>query len=98
MKTIYISGPITGLPLGNKQAFDAMHARIIAAGHIPVNPHVICANLPAGSSHQEYMRVCIAHLAVTDAIIMLPGWENSRGARAEYMTATWCGVEILEEI
>ncbi len=98
MKTVYISGPITGFPDNNKPAFDAMHARIIAAGHIPVNPHLICASLPAGSSHQEYMRVCIAHLVVTDAIIMLPCWENSKGARAEYMVATWCGIEILEGI
>lgn len=35
MKSVYISGPITGLPLENKPAFDDMHQRIIDAGHIP---------------------------------------------------------------
>lgn len=98
MKSVYISGPITGLPLGNKPAFYSMHQRIIDAGHIPVNPHVVCANIHEGSPHSEYMRVCIGNLVVSDAIIMLPGWENSKGARAEYLTATWCGIEILEEI
>lgn len=98
MKTIYISGPITGIPLGNKPAFDAMHKRIIDIGHIPVNPHVICQHLPNGATQAEHMRVCIGNLVVSDAIIMLPSWENSRRSRWEYLVATWCDLEILEDI
>jgi len=31
-------------------------------------------------------------------IYMLPGWENSKGATAEYYFALWAGAEVIEEL
>ena len=41
-----------------------------------------------------YMRSDIAALLTCDAIHMLPGWENSRGATVEHTIATALGLPI----
>jgi hypothetical protein len=84
---VYISGPISGYPDGNRPAFLSASQELIHSGAIPINPHVIGAHLPAGSSWVAYMRVCIAALTEADEIVMLHGWWRSRGARVEWLLA-----------
>ena len=38
---IYISGPMTGIPDGNRPAFDAVEERLTAQGFFVINPHHI---------------------------------------------------------
>ena len=80
--TVYISGPMTGLPGLNFQAFNAEAARLRALGYRVVNPAEL--NPDPSKSWVECMRVDIAELIKCDAIVMLPGWCNSRGARLEH--------------
>ena len=77
-KVIYISGPITGVPEYYK-VFEAMEDDLSAMGYIPLSP----ARLPIGMHHNQYMRICLAMIDSADAVIFLPGWENSKGARLE---------------
>jgi hypothetical protein len=80
---VYISGPITGMPDQNRPAFDAAELAIASRGHVPVNPLRVAAHLPPESDWYEYMRTDVRALLGCDAILLLEGWRDSRGARIE---------------
>ena len=85
MNRIYIAGPMTGLPGFNYPAFNAEAARLRELGWDVENP----AENPAPASGEwiDYMRMAIPQLMTCDYIVMLPGWEKSRGARIEQRVA-----------
>lgn len=89
---IYISGPMTGLPDLNRPAFNAKAAELRALGHEVVNP----AELPEipGGTWVEYMEVDIKLLVDCDAIYMLTGWRESKGACIEHDLAQGLGMEV----
>lgn len=90
MTKIYIAGPMSGLAHFNRPAFhDAAHG-VIEQGHTPLNP----ATLPNGLKQSEYMDICFAMARAADRLIMLPGWEQSAGAVAEYHYAKKLGLPI----
>jgi len=84
-KSIYIAGPMTGLPDLNFPAFHARAAELRALGHDVINPAEI--NPDQGMSWRDCMRTDIAALVFCEAIDMLPGWENSIGATLEHHIA-----------
>ena len=91
---VYIAGPITGRPDGNRPAFAAAAAALADAGWIPVNPH----NLHDGEpdlSYGAYLRRDIAHLVTCAALYALPGWETSHGARLEVQIARACDIPVF---
>ncbi len=93
---IYISGAITGTD-DYMERFKA--AEEILAGNEVLNPAAVCARLPE-LEYEEYMKVALTMLAMSEAIYMLPGWQQSRGANREYGYAIAKGMMIFygEEI
>lgn len=94
-KRIYISGPMSGKPDFNYPTFNAVARRWRAEGHRVHNP----AENFNGSQTEDYaayMREDLTLLLNSNAIAMLPGWESSRGARFELMTAQMLGLEVLD--
>ncbi|MGL5224436.1 MAG: DUF4406 domain-containing protein [Aeromonas sp.] len=89
---IYIAGPMTGLPDFNRPAFFAADEVICAAGDVALNPAI----LPDGLTQAEYMAVCIEFVKMADVLVMLPGWQESNGAVAEYTLARKLGIHIME--
>lgn len=83
--TVYISGPMTGIPEYNRDAFLKAELRLRTLGHEVENPWRLGEQ--AGWGRHDYMRRDIAALADCDAIYMLPGWLRSWGAKREYLVA-----------
>jgi hypothetical protein len=91
--TVYISGPMTGLPDHNYPLFQSVAETLRAAGYTVVSPHELN---PSTRSWADCMRVDLtALLNGPEAIILLPGWEASRGAVLEHDTAKAIGLDVL---
>lgn len=82
---IYIAGPMTGLPDYNFPAFNAAAAHLRGMGHEVVNP----AELPAPDdpTWPNYMRGALRAMLTCEAVVLLPGWVRSNGARLERIVA-----------
>lgn len=92
---VYISGPVTGLPDENREAFTAAARILKADGFDAVIPH---DHVKPGSTWEEAMRDCIRAMMDCDAVFMLDGWNRSRGAQAEMITAVLIGIPTSETI
>lgn len=93
MKRVYIAGPMTGLPEFNFPAFHAAAAALRSRGFEVENP---AENpTPACGSWLAYMRMAVAQVATVDAVVLLPGWEQSRGAKVEFRLAEGLGLQVM---
>jgi hypothetical protein len=102
---VYISGPISGLPEANYSEFaDAAHL-VQSAGCDPVIPHDVTPKHegacvpdgrrePSGHTYACHLRADVLAMLSCDAVVMLPGWEPSHGARIEHTVAAACGLPI----
>lgn len=91
---VYISGPITGLPLETVyNNFTNAEVRLLEQGYGVVNP--LNNGLPTNATWNEHMRADLKLLLDCDAIYMLDGWEYSRGASLEYDLAIDLGFKLI---
>ena len=92
MKTLYVSGPMTGLPDLNVPAFNAAAAKLRAAGFTVVNPAEL--NPDPAATWAQCMRADIKALCDCDGLALLPGWTDSRGAKLEAHLAESLGMTL----
>jgi len=94
-KKTYISGKMTGLPNFNYPAFEFMHGRLMDLGVFNIlNPAKI-ANGDTTKSYGFYIRESLKMVAEAEAMIMLNGWEKSKGANLEYQAARAMDIPIF---
>ncbi len=86
MKKVYISGPMTGYTDHNRPAFDYAEKLLREHGYDVVNP--AHNGLPETATWIEHMKADIKLLLECDAIYMLTGWGESKGAVVEHFIAT----------
>lgn len=89
---VYISGPISRIPDGNREAFYAAEANLIALGYEPVNPHKIHP-FRGQRTWTGHLRADVAELVLCDCIYRLPGWVWSRGSWLEAFIAFALGIK-----
>jgi len=94
-RRVYIAGPMTGHLDHNYPAFHAAAQRLRDAGWDVANP---AENFDGRTDlpRESYLRADVALLVDCDAIALLPGWEDSSGAKMEYLIARAFGMEILD--
>lgn len=91
--TLYISGPMTGFKDFNYPAFYEAENELRKLG---------CTDTlnPARIDHQDTiwencMRRAITFMMEADALILLPGWDKSKGARIEVDLALKIGMSVI---
>lgn len=108
MPKCYISGPMRGIPDYNFPLFDAAKAHMQEIGWEVISPADMDrelgmpqCDLDSPQAAREFAaRDLDALLSLRaeegDAIVMLAGWEKSRGAKAEFFVAHWLGLRIVQ--
>lgn len=95
---IYISGRITGIK-DYKERFSEAEELIRRRGHEAVNPVKLELILdPKTTKWTQYILACMGLLRACHGIYLMPGWENSKGARLEHDEAVRCGLRIYKDI
>jgi len=100
---VYIAGPMSNLPGLNHPAFNAAAQALRDAGFDAVNP-VDLNPLPADIDQmcacqraqiwRQCMRRDIAAMVDCDAVVLLPGWTQSKGAWIEHELAEKLGIPV----
>lgn len=93
-KIVYISGPITNAPNGNRELFAEASRQVKSMGYFVRNPHDFCAYIPENSDWSIYMRRCVQQLMDCTDILMLPNYHTSKGALIELELARALGIKI----
>lgn len=88
---IYIAGPMSGKEDFNRAAFNAAAKALAAKGWQPINPVDVERLMPCEGEDGKVDAVSLQRLMFVereivrnvDAICLLDGWEESKGAREE---------------
>jgi len=87
---LYVFGPMTDHPGDNRAAFFLAGARLAESGYRLLNP----ANHPPGLTRRQYLDLDMPMVSVAQGLAALPGWQKSKGARAEAARAESDGTPI----
>lgn len=95
--TCYISGPVTGIPELNRPQFMLAQRMLLSAGCSVFNPSHIDGpidQLKGDEMWQYYMHYCVQAIPSCHSMLMLPDWQNSKGAKEEHRIAKMLGLVI----
>jgi hypothetical protein len=92
MNNIYLSGPMTGHPNMNYPLFQRVAKELREAGFEVISP---AENRGNEGEWVDYMKNSIRLLLHCNAIYMLRGWEDSKGATLEHEIAKDLGYQVI---
>jgi len=102
MSKIYISGPISVLPIEEaKQRFDNSAIDLYYYGNYDIEDIVNPFNINPFLGLKNwwcYMINDVRELLKCDSIYMLKGWQKSRGACVEHLIAVWRKMDIIYQV
>lgn len=102
-KKVYLAGPMRGYPEFNFPAFAKAAAKLRAEGYEVFSPaekgQEIVLDKNPGLQHdtafrREVFKADAIAVCESDIIALMPGWEASAGARAEWALSAAVGLEF----
>lgn len=93
--SIYIAGPMTGLPNYNFDNFNRVAEELKSKGLEVKNPAEV--GVIEGATWEDYMAYCLTQIGLCGSMYMLRGWQMSRGACLEQLIAERLGMKIIYE-
>lgn len=97
MNKMYLSGPMTGIENYNHELFHRVAHEFRTVNFMVCSPAEFFDG-DRTKERKEYMREAIKYLLEADTIVLLPGWENSKGAKLEAAIATELDLNIMEYV
>lgn len=93
-RLVYISGPMSGYENKNRYSFMRAENELHKLGYETLNPARLDQANPNFTYH-DFMKRDISELLKCDAICLIPGWENSKGALCEKVVADSIGLQTI---
>ncbi len=104
MRNVYIAGPMTGIARWNRPAFVKAAKQLREQGWEVTSPVEIADAFGSQNTIvttpgmlDAVIEAELEALAKCDAIYLLAGWEDSRGAKRELWLALEKGLEVIVE-
>lgn len=97
-QTVYLSGPMTGLPDYNRAAFNLRAEAFRAAGYTVNNPAEISVTHGTSKSYGFYFRRAMRMLLNSDVVYVFGDITESKGALMELDVAKMAEMPIVWEV
>jgi Domain of unknown function (DUF4406) len=95
MKRAFVTGPMSGIPDHNYPAFNRAADELRKLGYYVENPTDNTNYIPVPTDWRGWMTLALNQLLRCECVVLLPGWENSRGAKIEERLARDLGMEVM---
>lgn len=93
--TVYLAGKMSGLPNYGFDLFNAAAEVLRDNGVVVINP-AETAGGEQGMPRDWYFRFDYAVIDTVDAVVVLPNWISSKGAKGEVIHATEIGLPVYQ--
>lgn len=103
MKLVYVAGPLFGPDdwaiRRNIHRAASLGFAVAQLGCYPVIPHTNTGSVFCGTlTHEFWYAGTLELLRRCDAVILVPGWEDSKGTVAEVEEAKRLGIPVFERV
>ncbi|HVZ89589.1 MAG TPA: DUF1937 family protein [Polyangia bacterium] len=102
MRVVYVAGRYRAenawLVAENIRAAERVGYEVASLGLMPLIPHANTAHFDGTMSPEFWLEGTMELLRRCDAIVMVPGWEQSQGAVAERAEAFRLGKQVFDSI